>query len=131
MDLSSADSQDGGMTTTHEAQKAETPEDIARLFVQFANAGDADAVAGLYEENAVMAFPPGSLTAGRTAIRDVISQMLAAAPTFTVEEARPTVISGDLAMTSTKPSDGTGGRTQVARRQPDGSWLRVLDRPEL
>ncbi|RQO46345.1 DUF4440 domain-containing protein [Rhodococcus sp. KBW08] len=119
------------MTTTHEAQTAETPEDIARLFVQFANAGDADAVAGLYEENAVMAFPPGSLTVGRTAIRDVISQMLAAAPTFTVEEALPTVISGDLAMTSTKPSDGTGGRTQVARRQPDGSWLRVLDRPEL
>lgn len=119
------------MTTTDDVQKAGTPEDIAKLFVQFANAGDADAVAALYEEDAVMAFPPRSLTVGRQAIREVISQMLAAAPRFTVEESLPTVISGDLAMTSTKPSDGTGGRTQVARRQPDGSWLRVLDRPEL
>ncbi|WP_047889770.1 YybH family protein [Rhodococcus sp. ARP2] len=119
------------MTTTDDVQKAGTPVDIAKLFVQFANAGDADAVAALYEEGAVMAFPPGSLTVGRQAIREVISQMLAAAPSFTVEESLPTVISGDLAMTSTKPSDGTGGRTQVARRQSDGSWLRVLDRPEL
>lgn len=110
---------------------AKTPEDLARLFVEYANAGDADAVAGLYEEDAVLAFPPGSRTAGRTAIREVISQMLAAAPVFTVEETLPTVISGDLALTSTTPADGTGGRTQVARRQPDGAWLRVLDRPEL
>ncbi|MCJ0902369.1 nuclear transport factor 2 family protein [Rhodococcus sp. ARC_M6] len=114
------------MTTT-----AKTPEDLARLFVEYANAGDPDAVAGLYEEDAVMAFPPGSLTVGRSAIRDVIAQMLAAAPVFTVEKALPTVTSGDLAMTSTAPADGTGGRTQVARRQSDGTWLRVLDRPEL
>lgn len=46
------------MTTTDDVQKAGTPEDIAKLFVQFANAGDADAVAALYEEDAVMAFPP-------------------------------------------------------------------------
>lgn len=119
------------MTTTDTTREARTPEDLARLFVEFANAGDADAVAGLYEEGAVMAFPPGSLTVGRSAIRDVIAQMLAAAPTFTVEKALPTVVSGDLAMTSTAPADGTGGRTQVARRQPDGRWLRALDRPEL
>lgn len=131
MDLSSASQHDGGMTTTDTTREARTPEDLARLFVEFANAGDADAVAGLYEEGAVMAFPPGSLTVGRSAIRDVIAQMLAAAPTFTVEKALPTVVSGDLAMTSTAPADGTGGRTQVARRQPDGRWLRVLDRPEL
>jgi hypothetical protein len=24
-----------------------------------------------------------------------------------------------------------GARVQVARRQPDGTWLRVLDHPEL
>ena len=39
--------------------------------------------------------------------------------------------SGDLALTSTRSADGTGGRVQVARRQADGSWLRVIDRPEL
>ncbi|MGC0365497.1 ketosteroid isomerase-like protein [Rhodococcus sp. 27YEA15] len=110
--------------------KARTPEDLARLFVEFANTGDADAVVGLYEEDAVLAFPPGSRTVGRTAIRDVIAQMLSSGPVFTVEDALPTVTNCELAITSTDPADGTGGRTQVARRQSDGTWLRVLDRPE-
>jgi hypothetical protein len=43
----------------------------------------------------------------------------------------PTVIAGEPALTLTRPEDGTGGRVQVVRRQPDGTWLRVLDRPEL
>jgi hypothetical protein len=39
-------------------------------------------------------------------------------------------MSGDLALTSTPPKDGTGAAPQVVRRQPDGTWLRVLDQPE-
>lgn len=35
------------------------------------------------------------------------------------------------AFTSTPPKDGAGARAQVVRRQPDGSWLRILDQPEL
>jgi hypothetical protein len=27
--------------------------------------------------------------------------------------------------------DNTGVRVQVLRRQPDGSWLRIIDRPEV
>ena len=50
---------------------------------------------------------------------------------FEPEEPRPTLISGDLALTSTIAKDGAGARAQVVRRQPDGSWLRVLDQPEL
>jgi len=34
-------------------------------------------------------------------------------------------------LTSTRSADGQGSRVQVARRQADGSWLRVIDRPEL
>ncbi|AGL14327.1 hypothetical protein L083_0817 [Actinoplanes sp. N902-109] len=40
------------------------------------------------------------------------------------------MISGDLALTSPPPEDGSGARAQVARRQPGGSRLRVLDQPE-
>lgn len=106
------------------------PEDLARLFVERAQAGDAKGLAELYEPDAVLGFPPGSTTIGRDAIRAVFEKMLEQAPPFEVEEALPTLRRGDLALTSTRPKDGTGGRVQVARRQDDGTWLRIIDRPE-
>jgi ketosteroid isomerase-like protein len=111
-------------------ERAQQPEDLARLFVQRALDGDADGLTDLYEPDAVLAYPPGQQTVGRDAIRAVFSAMLAAAPPFKPEEPLPTLRFGDLALTSTRPADGTGGRVQVARRQPDGSWLRIIDRPE-
>lgn len=112
-------------------ERAAQPEDLARLFVERANAGDAEGIAELYEPDAVLAYPPGSVTVGREAIRAVCEKMLATRPHFALEPALPTVRNGDLALTSTRPADDTGGRVQVARRQPDGTWLRVLDRPEI
>lgn len=107
------------------------PEDITRLFVERSNAGDAEGVAALYEENAVMAYPPGGQTVGRAAIQALWEKVLANRPHFEPEQPLPTLTSGDLALTSTVAKDGAGIRVQVARRQPDGSWLRVLDQPEL
>jgi ketosteroid isomerase-like protein len=111
-------------------QKALVPEDLTRLFVERANNGDAAGIADLYEEEAVMAYPPGSQTVGRAAIRSLWEKVLAKGPHFEPEPPLPTLISGDIALTSTPPSDGAGARAQVARRQPDGTWLRLLDQPE-
>jgi len=113
-----------------EYEKAMRPEDITRLFVERSNAGDATGVAALYEEDAVMAYPPGGQTVGREAIRMLWEQVLAGRPRFEPEQPLPTLISGDIALTSTPPKDGAGARAQVVRRQPDGSWLRLLDQPE-
>ena len=112
-------------------EKAQRPEDLTRLFVQRASAGDAAGLAELYEEQAVMAYPPGEQTVGREAIRRFWEQALANPPDFKPESPLPTLISGDIALTSTVARDGTGARAQVIRRQPDGSWLRVIDQPEL
>jgi len=111
-------------------EKAHHPEDITRLFVERANAGDAEGIAALYEEDAVMAYPPGRQTVGRSAIRSLWEQVLAQAPHFELEDPLPTLVSGDIALTSTPAKDGTGIRAQVVRRQADGSWLRLLDQPE-
>lgn len=110
--------------------RAEHPEDIARLFVERVNADDLDGILELFEPDAVVAYPIDRPSRGTAALREMYGRLLAAKPVFEVEEPLPTLISGDLAMTSTRPKDGTGGRVQVARRQPDGRWLRVLDRPE-
>lgn len=111
-------------------EKAREPEDISRLVVERVKAGDAEGVAELYEPDAVLGFPPGQVTVGREAIRSVFERLIANGVRFEPEEPLPTLRVGDLALTSTRPRDDAGARAQVARRQPDGSWLRVLDRPE-
>jgi uncharacterized protein (TIGR02246 family) len=113
-----------------ENETAYKPEDLTRLFVERANKGDAQGVAELYEEEAVIAFPPGQMTVGREAIRALWEKVFAKAPHFEPEAPLPTLLSGDLALTSTPPKDGAGARAQVVRRQSDGTWLRVLDQPE-
>jgi ketosteroid isomerase-like protein len=114
--------------STH--SKALQPEDLTRLFVERANAGDAAGIAELYEEKAAMAYPPGTHTVGRVAIRRLWERVLQKAPRFEQEDVLPTLISGDIALTATAPRDAAGARAQVARRQPDGTWLRLLDQPE-
>lgn len=112
-------------------EKARNPEDLTRLFVERANAKDAEGIAALYEQNAVMAFPPGQVTTGRAAIQALFEQALAHMAPIDPEAPAPTLRSGNLALTSTPPKDGAGARAQVVRRQPDGTWLRLLDQPEL
>ncbi|HLU97711.1 MAG TPA: SgcJ/EcaC family oxidoreductase [Thermobifida alba] len=114
-------------------ETARTPEDLTRLFVQRANARDAEGIAALYEPDAVMAYPPGQVTKGRDAIRKLWEELFSSEDDigeFRPEKSLPTLISGDLALTATAPLDDAGARAQVARRQPEGHWLRVLDQPE-
>jgi hypothetical protein len=113
-----------------EYEKAMRPEDLTRLFVERSNAGDAAGVAALYEEHAVMAYPPGRFTVGRAAIQQLWEQVLAHRPQFTPEPPLPTLAADGIALTATPPKDGAGARAQVVRQQPDGSWLRLLDQPE-
>lgn len=109
---------------------ANRPEDITRLFVERANAGDAEGLAALYEPDAVVAYPPGAMTSGRAAIRGLYEQMLKRVTRFEPEASLPPLVAGDLALTSTRRRDGKGVRVQVVRHQADGSWLRAIDWPE-
>ncbi len=112
--------------------RAAEPEELAVLFVARWQARDAEGMVALYEEDAVLAYPPGQVTAGSEALLTLFNTMVEMAPPPAAPEApMPTVRNGNLALTSIRPSDNTGGRVQVVRRQPDGSWLRVIDRPEM
>lgn len=114
--------------TAHE--KARTPEDLARLWFEHATARDADGLASLYEPAAVLELPGGELAGGRDAIRAYYAAFLDGEPELVRGRTRRAVRKGNLALTSTKLADGTVA-AEVARRQPDGAWLWVLDAPDL
>ncbi len=111
--------------------KATEPEDVTRLVAERLNAGDAAGVAALYEPRAVLAYPVNQPTSGREAIQAIYQQMVDAGVKFGLEAPLPTVRFENLALTSTRSADNTGVRVQVLRQQPDGSWLRIIDRPEV
>jgi ketosteroid isomerase-like protein len=111
--------------------KAMQPEDVTRLVSERVNAGDAAGVAALYEPQAVLAYPADRPVTGRVAIQAIYQQMADAGVKFASETPLPTVRFEDLALASTRSADNTGVRVQVLRRQPDGSWLRIIDRPEV
>ena len=104
------------------------PEDLSRLFLDRANAGDVEGLAALYEPEAVLALQTGGVAAGTDAIRRACAELLAGRPRFVAGHQRPALVAGDLALTSTRLLDG-GGTAEVARHQPDGTWLWVADQP--
>lgn len=54
----------------------------------------------------------------------------AAAPVLEQGRQRPALVNGDLALTATTSPTGSVS-VEVARRQPDGSWLWAVDQPML
>ncbi|GAB2687432.1 YybH family protein [Nocardia thraciensis] len=112
-------------------KKAATdPNDLARFFIECANAGDVDGLVALYEPDAVLEFPPGNLATGHAEIRKVYEQFVAAAPVLEPGRQHPALVSGDLALTASTLTTGEI-TAEVARRQPDGSWLWAVDQPAL
>jgi ketosteroid isomerase-like protein len=113
-----------------ERERATQAHDLIRLIVERLNAGDVDGVVALYEPHAVLALPDGQVATGAEEIRHVYEQLLADKPTFAPGAQRPTLGCGDLALTSSRLASGVV-TAEVARRQPDGTWLWVLDRPNV
>jgi hypothetical protein len=71
--------------------------------------------AALYEPDAVLTFPIGHVTIGAEAIRAVYEELLADGPTLTAGRQQPALVTGDLALTSTRLAGG-GLTAEMARR---------------
>jgi ketosteroid isomerase-like protein len=83
-------------------------------------------MAELYERDAVLDAGDGRLTLGKEAIRAVYADMVATGRKFELGDQRAAIVSGDLALTSTRLPDGSV-TAEIARRQRDGTWLWVID----
>lgn len=104
------------------------PQDLARMLVAREKAGDCDGMPDLNEPHAVLDCGNGQQALGREAIREFYARLVATGVKFSLGNQRPAIVNGDLALTSTRVSDGRV-TTELARRQGDGTWLWVIDQP--
>jgi hypothetical protein len=124
------------MTLTPRYNPIMDPQELERLLVARENEGDIDGMVALFEPDAIVelnaGMNDGRLLRGHREIRAFFAKLQTTGigpdgRRFVLGQQRPALISGDLALTSTRSIDGDI-TSEVARRQPDGSWLWVIDR---
>ena len=103
------------------------PNDLERFFVERANAGDLEGLVALYEPGAVIDNGTGDVASGHEEIRSLLTRFLASRPRLTPGIQAEPLMSGDIALTSSRLQDGDI-TAEIARRQPDGTWLWLVDR---
>jgi len=111
-------------------EQAFQPEDLSKLIVERLNAGDIDGLVALYEPDAVLAVRTEQVASGAAEIRAAYEQVVAGRPNFEPGDQQAALRCGELALTTSRLADGTI-TAEVARRQPDGTWLWVLDQPNI
>jgi ketosteroid isomerase-like protein len=112
------------------SQVAREPEELARLFVERFNARDVDGLVALYERDAAVAAPDGRVARGEQEIGRLYADLTATGLSLAQGEQHPPLRVGEVALTSTRLVGG-GATAEVARRQSDGSWRWVADRPRV
>ena len=105
---------------------ANDPNDLETYFVARTNAGDLEGLVALYEPGAIIADGERVLARGLDQIRDFFVKFLANCPKLDASIQTKALCSGELALTSSQTSSGDL-TAEIARRQPDGSWLWVID----
>jgi ketosteroid isomerase-like protein len=116
------------------------PQDLDRAYADAFNAKNLDALLALYEENAIHVGPLShEPVKGKAAIRDALEHSLrvrgsmSLQTTYCYQNGEIALLRSNWAVTGTAP-DGRpvelhGVSSEVARLQPDGSWLYVIDHP--
>jgi len=106
------------------------PQQLEPRLIARAAEGDLDGMVALYEPDAVLAIGGGRFARGSAEIRRHFADLLASGFVFHAGAQYPAVHNGALALTSSRYPNGTVS-AEVARRQPDGSWLWLIDYPTL
>jgi ketosteroid isomerase-like protein len=107
------------MTDEASREPARDPQDLEWLLVARQRAGDVEGMVALFEPDVVLDSGDGQLKRGTDAIRAFYVDVVATGRKFEMGEQRPAMISGDLAVTSTRLADGSS-TAEVARRKATG-----------
>lgn len=117
---------------------AQKPEECDLLLLEAIGKEDLDAAVAMYEPNATFVVSADQVVTGQAAIREVLQGFIAAKATFNVE-AIPSA-DGSVAVTRVKGSSTSPGpdgqpvttplhSVEVVRKQPDRTWLFIIDDP--
>jgi ketosteroid isomerase-like protein len=118
--------------------RADAPEDVDRLFAECLNAGDVAGVVALYEPGATLVRPGGAAVESGTIEASVRSwvdnELTLQCNVIAVHGSGDTrVLYNDWRGTRRGPCGEllniAGKALEVVRRQPDGSWLFLIDDP--
>jgi ketosteroid isomerase-like protein len=107
-----------------------TLKDLANEFATHYNMGHASVVAGLYTDDAVVAFPNAKPVQGRAAIEAALTALMAGgSPQVTIHDVGTAQIDAEWALDGgwyeLKPKTGAataGAYMLLARKAPDGTW---------
>lgn len=120
--------------------KVTRPHDLHTAFVDAFNRGDLNALLALYEKDATLFPEPGVPLVGIDAISRALADFIAMKGRMrldtisVVESAGLAITRGEWTLKGGvgpdgKPVELAGKTLEVSRRQPDGSWLMVIDDP--
>jgi len=113
---------------------ARIPLDVHNLFLDAFNRGDVAALVALYEPNALLVTGNGAAL-GHDAIRKAYEKIVAGGAHMELTTQTVLEFGGGLAVLHANWTYHRGGSrsaglsTEVVCRQPDGSWLFVIDEP--
>jgi len=119
---------------------ANQPQDLHTEFAAALNAGDLDALASLYEDDATLVAGPDGVAQGIAAIRTALGGLLALKPHIDLQTVSVVQGVSNLALLAGRwtlrgtagdgsPVELAGTTREVARRHANGTWLYVLDDP--
>jgi uncharacterized protein (TIGR02246 family) len=109
--------------------------DLHAKFEYLFNAGDLDGLVRLYEPDAILNPAPGHPVQGTQAIREALQGFLAVGGKISLKTTTVFETSGGIALAHGEytikggSTDISGKSAEVLRKQPDGSWLFVIDDP--
>ncbi|MFD7476865.1 SgcJ/EcaC family oxidoreductase [Streptomyces sp. NPDC059837] len=120
---------------TDRRRRAETPEAVATLFMEYLQAGDLEGLVSLYEPNAHFVPAPGAHVVGTEAIRHALRQLIDSGAQLKLELRDLRVVddvalvSNTATLTGAAPEAVVSHTSEILRRQPDGGWVHVVDDP--
>jgi ketosteroid isomerase-like protein len=132
-----AAARNAGPTRLTNPVKVWHPEEMNPAFATAVNSGDIENLLELYEADALLAARPGERARGADEIRAALAGLLALGGTmesrnvYCMQVEDIALLQGEWRLVTTGPDASllelTSRTAEVVRRQPDGSWLYVID----